>query len=454
MKAPTELKQRIAGLLPQGAGEEAHRARVLMVAGLMFVTGGVLISLMQVVLWVHPDFLPAPPGDLAVDVLVLLLGGLMVWLVLSGRMRAASWVVLGSLLLIALVHLYVEGRPAKDVAGGLASFLVITLAFVLLDRRSAWLVSVISAASFVAMNLLWLEGRLPPPVARNPSSQAAFSIVTWLAAAGIVAAVISSTMAALRRHRDHLEEMVEERTAQQKEMAERLMEQERLTVVGQLAGGVSHELHNPLGVIKNATYFLNMVLGERETEPEVEEALDIIEEQVERSERIIGDLLDFAEQESPAWRDVNVNDVVQAALSRAVLPDDVAVVTELDPALPQVLADPDQLAQAFGNLIRNAVQAIGAPPVPPARGREARLTVRSFESAGGVAVSIADTGAGIAEENLERIFEPLFTTRAQGIGLGLALAERLVEAHGGTIEVESEVGEGSVFTVRLPVRRE
>jgi signal transduction histidine kinase len=263
-----------------------------------------------------------------------------------------------------------------------------------------------------------------------------------------------------------------EDVTERKEMEERLMEQERLAVVGQLAGGVSHELHNPLGVIKNATYFLNMVLQEGETEPEVGEALDIMEEQVERSERIIGDLLDFAEQESPAWRDVDVNDVVRAALSRAVVPAAVAVVTELDPALPQVSADADQLAQVFGNLIRNAVQAMDAtspPPVPPARGREAdsapprvgpaggreaRLTVRSFESSGGVAVSIADTGAGIAEENLERIFEPLFTTRAKGIGLGLALARRLVEAHEGSIEVESEVGEGSVFTVWLPGRRE
>ncbi len=566
MKRPTKLQRVIGQLLPDGAGEEAHRARVLMVAGLVFIAAGLLISAAQVILWVHPAFPPAPAIDLAVDPLVLLLGGLVVWLVRSERVRAASWVVISSLLVVAIAHLYLEGRPA-DIAGGLGLFLVVTLAFVLLDRRGARLVAAVSAASFVGMHVLWLRSHLPRPRYRDPSSQVLFSVLAWLATAGIVAAVVSSTIAALRRHREHLEEMVAERTVQlrrseekmraqykgipiptytwqwvedgflladyndaaeaitaggiadlvgerlddvhhdtpqirediercyteratierersyryvstgekkhlavkyafvppdlvivhtediteRKEMEEQLMRQERLAVLGQLAGGVGHELRNPLGAIKNATYFLNMVLGEQEPEPAVEETLEIMDQELARSERIISALLDFARARPPVWRQVDLNDVVRAALSRAAVREapGVELVCELDRELPVIMGDPDQLERVLGNMIRNAVQAM------PEGGR---LTVRTFETSevtgrlpkSGVMVSIADTGVGIPEENLERIFEPLFTTRTKGIGLGLALAKRLVEEHSGSIEVESEVGEGSTFIVWLP----
>jgi len=231
---------------------------------------------------------------------------------------------------------------------------------------------------------------------------------------------------------------------ERKEMQERLVRQERLAVLGKLAGGVGHELRNPLGAIKNAAYFLQMVLAERGLDPEMEEALEILEREVNRSERIVGDLLDFARARPPARRKADVNEVIQAALSRAKIPEGVEVVRQLDEDLPSVLADPAQLEQVFGNLMRNAVQAM------PDGGRLVVQTER--EDWEWLAVSIADTGVGIPEENLEKIFEPLFTTRAKGIGLGLAIVKTLVEGHGGAIEVESEVGKGSTFTLRLPVK--
>jgi signal transduction histidine kinase len=119
------------------------------------------------------------------------------------------------------------------------------------------------------------------------------------------------------------------------------------------------------------------------------------------------------------------------------------VVSQLNGMLPAILADPDQLVQVFGNIILNAVQAM------PDGGQ---LIVESqVPSPEWVAVSFTDTGGGIPEENLGRLFEPLFTTKAKGIGLGLAMTKTLVEGHGGKIEVESEVGKGSTFTVRLPI---
>jgi PAS domain S-box-containing protein len=267
----------------------------------------------------------------------------------------------------------------------------------------------------------------------------------------------------LKEYSERLEEIVEERTRELRDAQEQLIRREKLAVLGQLAGGVGHELRNPLGAIKNAAYFLNMVLEEPESE--VKEALEIMAKEVATSEKIISSLLDFARAKPPTRRKVDVNDLVRNALSRATVPEKVEVVTQLE-ELPAILADPDQLGQVFANIILNGFQAM------PEGGQ---LVVKTSEvsekppRSGWVAVSFADTGVGIPEENLGKLFEPLFTTKAKGIGLGLAVTRTLVEGHGGTIEIQSpstlrrgsgqaglrtgEVGKGSTFTVRLPIGR-
>jgi signal transduction histidine kinase len=237
----------------------------------------------------------------------------------------------------------------------------------------------------------------------------------------------------LRKHRDHL-----------REMQERLIRSEKLAVLGQLAGGVGHELRNPLGAIKNAAYFLNMAL--EQPEPEVRETLEILKREVATSEHIISSLLDFARPKPPIRRKVNINEVVQETLSRNGVPGNVRVIRKLDESLPAILADPDQLVQVFGNIIRNAIQAML---------EGGRLTVKSKVSRPGwVSVSISDTGVGIPPKDQKKLFEPLFTTKAKGIGLGLPVTKILVEGHGGTIEVKSKVGKGSTFTVILPMGEE
>jgi len=160
------------------------------------------------------------------------------------------------------------------------------------------------------------------------------------------------------------------------------------------------------------------------------------------SEHIISSLIDFARPRAPVWQEVDINGIVQETLSRNGVPGNVMVIRRLDESLPAILADPDQLVQVFGNIIRNAIQAM------PEGGR---LTVKSkVSSPGWVSVSISDTGVGIPPKDQQKLFEPLFTTKAKGIGLGLAVSKILVEGHGGTIEVKSKVGEGSTFTVMLP----
>ena len=256
----------------------------------------------------------------------------------------------------------------------------------------------------------------------------------------------------LRQYSERLEVMVEERTRELREAQDELVRKEKLAVLGQLGGGVAHELRNPLGAIKNSAYFLNMVL--EEADPEVKETVDIIDQEVSTCERIINSLLDFARGKPPVLRKVNINEVVQKALSRVSVPESVELVTRLDEALPQVLADPDQLAQVFANIALNAVQAMpkGGQLLVTSTARRGDSQSRPVSRPAWVTVSFADTGVGIPEQNMRKIFEPLFTTKAKGIGLGLPLVKTLIEGHDGAIDVDSEVGKGTTFTVKLPLR--
>jgi len=141
---------------------------------------------------------------------------------------------------------------------------------------------------------------------------------------------------------------------------------------------------------------------------------------------------------------VDVNGVVRSAVSDTPIPDSVGVALELDETLPGIRCDPDHLSIVFGNISLNAIQAMP---------RGGRLVVSSRAvHPEWVAVSFADTGHGISDDDLDRLFGPLFTTKAQGTGLGLSIAKLLVEGHGGSIEAQSQVGVGSLFTVRLPLR--
>jgi signal transduction histidine kinase len=254
---------------------------------------------------------------------------------------------------------------------------------------------------------------------------------------------IALVMSALSGQAKEAEQEIRQRNKELRDAQEQLIRKEKLAVLGQLAGGVGHELRNPLAAIKNTAYFLDMVL--EEPDPKVKEMLEILEKKVDTCERIINSLLDFARVKSPTRRkvDIDIKEMVQETLSRIAVPESVEVVSQLNGTLPAILTDPDQLVQVFGNIILNAAQAM------PDGGQ---LIVESqVPSPEWVAVSFTDTGVGIPEENLGRLFEPLFTTKAKGIGLGLAVTKTLVEGHGGRIEVASEMGVGTTFTVRLPI---
>jgi PAS domain S-box-containing protein len=238
--------------------------------------------------------------------------------------------------------------------------------------------------------------------------------------------------------RRRTQEALEEKTRALEEAQEALVRRERLAILGQLAGGLSHELRNPLGVVKNAVYYLRMVVPDDEP---ARKHLAIIEREVGTANRIVTALLDFARVSVPRRVPSDLNAMVRACLDRAAPPPGVTVTATLGEDLPLVAIDPEQIVLVLGNLILNALQAM------PGGGT---LTVETSWTARDVLIGVADTGVGIAPEHLEKIFEPLFTTKARGIGLGLAMVKRLLEANGGQITVESTLGQGSRFLVRFP----
>ncbi|HWG53689.1 MAG TPA: ATP-binding protein [Gemmatimonadaceae bacterium] len=225
-----------------------------------------------------------------------------------------------------------------------------------------------------------------------------------------------------------------------------LVRRERLAILGQLAGGVGHELRNPLGVMTNALYYLDATL--RDTPPDVQEYLGILKTQVTLSEKIVGDLLDYARVKQPRRERIALGELTAEQIARVGPPAGVRVDADLPADLPPVLADRAQIGQVLLNLVTNAVQAMdGSGGVNTAEGT---LTVRACSADGTVRLDISDTGTGIAPENMAKIFEPLFTTKPRGIGLGLAVSRSLARANGGDIDVSSHLGAGATFSLVLP----
>ena len=173
--------------------------------------------------------------------------------------------------------------------------------------------------------------------------------------------------------------------------------------------------------------------------------LAILDKEVKRANRLIADLLDFARVPTPTLKECDINQIVEEALSRVDIPANVELKKEIKRDLPMIKGDFDQLQRACLNIIVNAVSAM------PNGGSLAIETGMEKDGKDIVIISISDTGEGIPKENIEKVFEPLFTTKARGIGLGLSLSKKYVEAHGGRIEVESGVGKAAAFTVKLPI---
>ena len=240
----------------------------------------------------------------------------------------------------------------------------------------------------------------------------------------------------LKEYSENLENIVAQRTKKLKNAQEKLVHKEKLAILGQMAGSVSHEIRNPLGVISNAIYYLKMILPE--ANKEVKEYLEMISEEVKASEKIISDLLDLSRSKSTKKEKIAISSLISQLLEKSPSPKGIELIRKISPDTLFLFVDSQQIKQVLGNLITNSYQAM------PEGGK---LTIKAEANKGKVLVSLIDTGCGIPTKNMKKLFEPLFTTKAKGVGLGLTIAKDLTELNEGKIKVESREGEGTTFTL-------
>lgn len=249
----------------------------------------------------------------------------------------------------------------------------------------------------------------------------------------------------IEEYNKSLEEKVKERTKELQEAHERIIQNEKMAVLGQFASMVSHELRNPLGAIKLIAYYLK---GKLLDNPELIKHADDMCYSVNYAQKIISNILFYSKPTELEFSSININEIIEEILeSKApTFLRNVKVLKKLEEGLPEVRGDKDQIIQGIENFLLNAAQSLS---------EKGEITISSKveirDNKKTVKVDIKDNGCGISKEDLEKIFNPFFTTKAKGIGLGLSVAKNVIEKHKGKILVRSEVDEGSIFSVLLPV---
>ncbi len=244
----------------------------------------------------------------------------------------------------------------------------------------------------------------------------------------------------LKQYSERLEEMVAERTRALEAAQAELLVKERLAVLGHFAGSISHELRNPLAVIDSSVYCLK--LKSDEFDGTVRSHLDRIRDNVKKSSDIIESLLNLSRMEKPKTEKHHLADVVAESLGGSEIPETVGVHLSFPETDVFVHADPEQIRMALKNIIRNAVQAMDGA---------GKLTIAIHPADGAVELRIADSGPGIPPQNLDKVFDPLFSTKTHGIGFGLSITKMIVENHNGAIRAESTPDGGARFIITLPI---
>jgi two-component system NtrC family sensor kinase len=243
---------------------------------------------------------------------------------------------------------------------------------------------------------------------------------------------------------DTLEEKVNQRSEELQKIHEQLFRSEKLASLGKLAAGVAHEINNPLtGVLTNAS----LLLEDLEDGDQRREDVQVIVSETIRCREIVKRLLDFARQTKPQKKVTNINTLINNIIllvRNQTSFRDIEIKKKLDENLPEVMADIDQIQQVFINLIINASEAM-------TEGGKLEIETKQDSSHDYIIITFKDNGPGVPDNIIAKIFDPFFTTKEQGTGLGLSISHGIIERHGGKILLDSKQGEGTVFTIYLPI---
>jgi signal transduction histidine kinase len=266
-----------------------------------------------------------------------------------------------------------------------------------------------------------------------------YKIMLWsLTVMGVLFGVLSAIVVRANR-------ILEERARERRRLEEQLNESQRLATLGKMVAAVSHEIKNPLGIVRSTAE----ILGKRisKVAPGNEQLAEIIVEETTRLDGIVREFLDFARPKEPTIVYGSLNGLVER-LACFMKPEfaekNIDFVQELSPVLPDIPMDGEQIYQVLLNMVFNALQAMDSDA-------GGKITIKTYPLPHGktVAIEVSDTGVGMPEEKMEQIFTPFFTDKNRGTGLGLSISKNIVEKHGGSITVRSREGEGTTFTVIL-----
>jgi PAS domain S-box-containing protein len=249
----------------------------------------------------------------------------------------------------------------------------------------------------------------------------------------------------LTQYRAHLETLVKERTVQLEAAQEELVKKGRLAVLGQLTATVSHEIRNPLGTVANALYLLKEALSGG-AYAHLARPLLLAERNVERCDDIISDLLDFSRQRTINYESIDMDAWLAELLHELVFPEEVQCHWSLI-SQAKVLIDPERMRRVMVNVITNALQALNELPTS-----DKKLELLTRIAADRCEILVRDNGPGMTQEVLERIYEPMFSTKNFGVGLGVPIIKNIIEGHGGRVDYHSEVGEGTTVVLWLPLK--
>ncbi|MDY6845265.1 MAG: ATP-binding protein [Thermodesulfobacteriota bacterium] len=359
--------------------------------------------------------------------------------------------------------------PIKDIEGRIIGILGINLLAkpyidVIIKHTVGWILIGACAVSLLTVIAFFLTTKIVRPIrtiveATRKISQGDLDVHVDVGASdelSLLAGSFNEMVSRLKSARDRfeyrgksLEEQVKERTREIEKIQSKIFQQEKLAIVGQLASSIAHEIGTPLNIVLgNAEYLVSEM---DKDDPKMEELRDIIEQTEKITERV-KQLLSMARPRRAIMEKTNVNQVLEKVLSilnPVIIKSSVTLVKDLACNIPNIIADSSQLEQVFINLIINSMDAMAG------KGELKVMTsyVGDEQEERPVTVTFSDTGCGIPEHCITKIFDPFFTTKpyGYGTGLGLTVTYHIVEAHGGTIDVESEEEVGTTFIIKLPV---